>query len=564
MSDSAGNWDHLPHNPLAFFDLQPGFDRRDLKRAYGKLIRQYKPETHPAEFQRIRAAYEQLENANRYGRSQQAAEAANAAWEVNQPAEPVRAGSPNHATDSAESNHRASASASQSAGHTLTLVERAKSEPRETFRCLREKASLTPQEYYVLAVLSDLLRQPEGSKGFLQWLLEGLKAHPSDPGLLALVSQYLRSDVSVDEAPRVLKSVASALRTPLFYRLTESLWERLLRDKDFERFERLLEPCERLIRQTDPRARWAFYLRILRTAIWKAPPAWTESRLNELERESAQFEGAAEQDLEFLSLLRSHLKSQTPQMAALPARARLDHLLHEHCTGDGPVVTASLTQRFCEVARDAHGMRFAFPMNAEARDADIFLLTVMVSADVAETAGILPPDANDVKNDQQALSAFRDLLSTLSRIGSQLTRLDFRYKWITFLVYVFLWSILTLFVVIPLSFFPQVESIVLPFGLLGSLILCLGSFAFFVFPKYLKPKLQVKQQECLLRAYETQWRERLFRYVQSCGEPASLSFQRLRRAASNQEEAHWATIVLSYCEADLGLLMFARAQMFVA
>ncbi|MGI9472248.1 MAG: J domain-containing protein [Rubripirellula sp.] len=558
MSDGAGDWDHLPHDPLAFFGLAEGFERRDLKRAYGRLIRQFKPETHPAEFQRIRAAYEQLENANRYGRSQQAAEAANSAWEINRPPS-----SQGRSEDSASgASHRTGRDPAKTA--PPPLVDVARSKPRETYQRLQEKGTRTPQEYYVLAVLSDLLKLPEGGKSFIQWLLLGLKSHPSDPGLTALVAQYLRTDVSVEEAPRVRKSVASALRSPLFYRLTESLWERLLREQDFERFYQLLEPCERLIRQTDPRARWAFYLRILRTAIWKAPPDWTEARLGELESEAAQFEGAMEQDLEFLALLRNHLKSQPPQLAALPARARIDHLLHEHCNGDGPAAVASMTHGFSEIARDAHGMRFAFPMNADARDADVFLLIVMVSADLAETAGISPPPANDAKNDQQAVSAFRDLLSTLSRIGNQITRLDFRYKWITFLTYFFVWSVVTVFfVALPMAFLPLADS-VLPIGLFVSMAICVLSFIFYVFPKHLKPRLQAKQQECLMNAYESQWRERLFRYVQSCGEPANASFHRLRRAAKNQEESHWVTIVLSYCEADLGLLMFARAQMFVA
>ena len=81
MSDPA--WHHLPHDPRSFFDLAEGFDRRDLKRAYGKLIRQFKPETHPQEFQRIRAAYEQLENAERYGRNQAESQSAAEAWKPN-------------------------------------------------------------------------------------------------------------------------------------------------------------------------------------------------------------------------------------------------------------------------------------------------------------------------------------------------------------------------------------------------------------------------------------------------------------------------------------------------
>ena len=54
-------WHRLPHDAAGFFGLAAGFERRDLKRRYNEFIRQFKPEKFPQEFQRIRAAYEQLD-----------------------------------------------------------------------------------------------------------------------------------------------------------------------------------------------------------------------------------------------------------------------------------------------------------------------------------------------------------------------------------------------------------------------------------------------------------------------------------------------------------------------
>ncbi len=68
-SPAEPDWNLLPHDPVQFFGLEPGFDRRALKRRYNELIRQFKPERFPQEFQRIRAAYEQLDEAVRYGQS---------------------------------------------------------------------------------------------------------------------------------------------------------------------------------------------------------------------------------------------------------------------------------------------------------------------------------------------------------------------------------------------------------------------------------------------------------------------------------------------------------------
>ncbi|MCA9059932.1 MAG: hypothetical protein KDA85_15600, partial [Planctomycetaceae bacterium] len=63
------DWSLLTHSPIQFFGLQDGFDNRDLKRAYNCLIRRFKPERFPDEFQRIRAAYDRLDNQFRYGKS---------------------------------------------------------------------------------------------------------------------------------------------------------------------------------------------------------------------------------------------------------------------------------------------------------------------------------------------------------------------------------------------------------------------------------------------------------------------------------------------------------------
>ena len=67
-SSSEPDWSLLPHQPEAFFELQDDYDRKDLKRRYNRLLKQYKPEKFPEEFQRIRAAFEQLDNQLRYGR----------------------------------------------------------------------------------------------------------------------------------------------------------------------------------------------------------------------------------------------------------------------------------------------------------------------------------------------------------------------------------------------------------------------------------------------------------------------------------------------------------------
>src|SRR5262249_22479295 len=59
--DDAPDWKLLHGDLEAFFGLPAGYGRRELKLAYAALIKIYKPEQRPEEFQLIRAAYDTLE-----------------------------------------------------------------------------------------------------------------------------------------------------------------------------------------------------------------------------------------------------------------------------------------------------------------------------------------------------------------------------------------------------------------------------------------------------------------------------------------------------------------------
>lgn len=54
-------------NPFEVLNIEPGLGVRDIKRAYVRLIKQYRPESSPKEFEVIRAAYEEATNATEGG-----------------------------------------------------------------------------------------------------------------------------------------------------------------------------------------------------------------------------------------------------------------------------------------------------------------------------------------------------------------------------------------------------------------------------------------------------------------------------------------------------------------
>jgi len=59
LPEDSNDW---PNDPFELLSLQRSDDARTAKRAYYKLIRKYKPDRFPAEFQKIRAAYESVES----------------------------------------------------------------------------------------------------------------------------------------------------------------------------------------------------------------------------------------------------------------------------------------------------------------------------------------------------------------------------------------------------------------------------------------------------------------------------------------------------------------------
>jgi hypothetical protein len=55
LPEDINRW---PRDPFGLLGIPYGTDRRELRRAYARLIRVYKPEQHPEKFRRIRDAYE--------------------------------------------------------------------------------------------------------------------------------------------------------------------------------------------------------------------------------------------------------------------------------------------------------------------------------------------------------------------------------------------------------------------------------------------------------------------------------------------------------------------------
>ena len=554
MSKQLGNWQHLPENPLAFFGLRPGFSRQDLKRAYGKLIRKYRPDQRPQEFQRIRAAFEQLDDQLRYGLAQQQEAQRVAVWESVQRPPLDKPSPPQTNTATLEPP------AAGTDWHRL-----AQSHPHQAYRKLRELATKSPPQYFLLAVLADL--QPKSDRrGFIKWILTGLKAHPRDPGLLRLAAEYFRRDVLVKDAPTLLKAAASALASDTFYFLTEPLWRRLLLEQPFAVFQKTLAACERNVRQVDDRSRLVFRLQLLRPALWKASPPWLDQVIRQLEHQGAGFSGPLEEDLELIHLVREYQELDRPRIGDCPVRQQLDEMIRAYCIGDWQTAGATVARVQDSVARNAHGVMNAFRLehflaatsseNSDdaVDDSRLISLCLAIVNDIAEQTGTDFGEVSEMKAQRQAAVALEDLRDTLGATISRLAWVDRRVNWLWFLTLVGLPPLLLAGTVDRITWFC--------FAAIWIPALALF-FVLLIRPRLLLPRIERRQRRILLHDYQQNWRPRLFRYIQSCGEPPLNALKRLNKTARLVGDDDWLDLIFSYVQADGGLLLFGRAQAFV-
>ncbi len=335
-------WNLLPDDPEAFFGLSGEYDLRDLKRKYNSFIRQFKPERFPEEFQKIRAAFERLNDALRYherpGTSviqpdQQFD------WKFNEPTKqnpqpekrPPELVEPREFPfpDDARPVERSDSLSAQSDPQPLHERISVESLPG-IFEDLKQKEEKTPYDYYTLAVLSDI-RQEE-THAFAYWLLEGLQAHPDEPALFELLRQYFANQPDPDGLPELLEATSRAVRTDRYYYLTERAWDELLCHDAFSDFREHLETCEANLLDHRIDHMLVFYLHILKTAVWKASDHWLREKFGEIEAHYDRLPYWAEEEIDFLEQINLYRSQRSEFLEGGPVRAMIDQAIFDYCT----------------------------------------------------------------------------------------------------------------------------------------------------------------------------------------------------------------------------------------
>ncbi len=403
--DQTPDWNLLPHSPQAFFHLEEGFDRKDLKRSYNHLLRIFKPEKFPQEFQRIRGAYEQLDNQLRYGAQFSQGESAREtyAWVTDVLPEDLR-------TPQQAGPPKPESSQSKASGR-LPLHVQIQQEPlTEVYRSLSKKIEKTAYDYYALAVISDLVHRQEKLR-FARWILAGIKALPNEHGLYSLLAEYFRSPIPSVTIPELLLACSQVVSSDRFFALTESLWLRLLREWSFQDFRATLEKCETQLQGISIDGRLAFSIEILKTAIWNADREWIDETMALIDENFERIPYHVEHDVDLLEMLKRYIDFRKDFIQKHPLRQKIDSAIQSYFSEDQQIGDLAVLEAQIAIAQNPDTLVEAFPYTNEEEHGSLFTVWSVISEDVAER-NIAPPEKE------------HDASIWASRVHAMLCRID--------------------------------------------------------------------------------------------------------------------------------------------
>ncbi|WP_442481942.1 hypothetical protein [Aeoliella sp. SH292] len=552
MAESADTprWELLPRDPVGFFELSEGFDRKDLKRAYNRLLRIYKPEKYPSEFQQIRQAYEELDEQLRYHGS----------------ATSRRVAVPEDWQTDAEAPQPATPTTAAPKPSEPTLVERLKTEsPAAIFEELKARQNKQPYDYYALALLSDIVER--SPTGFAKWLIEGIAAHRRDGALKQLLHDYFRGPQTGELLVKLLPAVAKAVRTDEFYPLTEPAWRVVLRECDFRKFAAAYDACEAELRDSHIVGRMAFLIHMLKSAMWRDPETdgWSARQFRFVEENFSNIPPWLEWDVEVLGLAREYLAIRDKFVSGSPLRTKIDAALKEYFSesqelGDRAVVAAQM-----EVLAAGDTLMHEFPLDMNEVFHAFYPIWAWASHDVAERQAFKQDE--EVNENVWATRA----LALLARMEKECNNSLVGVMWSTALagrvVTICLSAIIT-FVVLSWLFIAGLEAIEsrqpwdVYFGFGGLIILILSGVAAWFAKPWLDKKLWFPlNEEFARKCYDRMWRRELLDFQRRSHVPDRFFRALFAHFADRTATSSW---VNQFVQQDFAAVMLAGAQRYEA
>ncbi len=324
----APDWDLLPDQPQAFFTLADGFSRTDLKRAYTRLIKVFKPERHPTEFQRIRAAYELLDGQLRHG-------SPGPSGPMGRPVPPVSSG-----PDWAPRPQWASEEPEVRQVDALAVLE--SSGPAALAKALREHRHKSSRAWVQFALLEEELSGD--AHAAIAQLLAGIRETGGSTGLFALLWGLVREPQPVADGARLVQELTQAASSSAeapaaigpnaYWHLTEPLWMLLADNVPSAQLHKLLERCHRLVGEEGSRGRLIVSVRLLRRAAPRAEPAWLDELQAEIQERYSELSDDLQDEVDLALWLHESLDGRDELDPAQPPGDLLDAALMAILAGE--------------------------------------------------------------------------------------------------------------------------------------------------------------------------------------------------------------------------------------
>lgn len=532
------DWNLLPYKAQQFFELADGFDRKSLKRSYNRYIRVYKPEKYPAEFQKIRAAFEQLENELRYGKTSAAA--------------PSNFDTYNWSGDGA-GEAAADVDRSQAASvQRKSLRRRLQTEqPVAVYKDLRDAKNKSPYEYFVLATLADVVTADASL--YFKWLLTGIKEHKNDPGLFQLLHQYFQQDHQPAELAPLLIATSKVINNDRFYFLTEKSWLKLLAKIQFGEFKKILAKCESNLNDHRNHSMVAFYTELLKSAIWVADEPWMQQKYKLLE---GDFGAAArfEYDLEVLDILKDYMQQKDKLVGVCPIRNRIhntirDYFLLNEQEGDKRIVECQIG-----LADDAHALLNAFDQEDEELYSPMMILWIIVNEDVAQRNGFNVGVASDKKSRSRFVNRVYKLVADLDRTW----QLGGRQVMIYYLLH---YGSYALVILAPIALLLNwLDSFAMYCVCLTLIAVCVILHRMILYPKTIEPAFNRYIEKTVRRSYHQHWRGRFIQLFDATGASMRDLIPVMSNILSRDDTFSGTTTWLApLVSSDLGLAYYSMA-----
>ena len=542
----TANWKLLPHDPRGFFGLGDTFERKELKRAYNVLLKQYKPEKFPAEFKRLRAAYEALDQELRYGQAAKVA-TLRQQYEWTQSTSQVGAGAQSSTAGTSE----------DSAPETVAFHQRIKQEsPVVIYKELLNRPAKTPYEYFTLALIADVVA--ENPLLFFQWIVTGLQDHPEDQGLLSLLKQYFSTPIEVKSLPKILITTSKVVKTDYFYFLTESCWQQLLSKADFKIFQSTLRQCESNLKLFDDSGKHAFYCHILKHAIWKANGPWLDRVFNFLDNNASNLDSEREFTLHLLEKMRDFRSKSDKLVGSNLIRQKIRDAIVEYYSNDTETGDRMVLECQLDFADSPDAMLRAFPSDLLSKDDNgaesMWNIWNAISEQVLERNGLAPPDVNPGKFNARLFKLMKDLDSTWDITMFQ----NLVFLALSYLPYL-------LFAVLPFILFGRwlfdytALTMLIPFMMGGGIAL----FHFWLRPKTIEPMLTKMVQKSIRRQYHTLWRGRFVQFFEAThATMADMNDGLMQIVFGRKTSLTAATHLIEFVPSDLGIAFYSQAVRF--